>query len=172
MGKLLLKYTLYFFILFFLTNCEDDSSEKKYLFINEFLASNNSVYADEIGEYDDWVELYNSSSDPIDISGMYLADDLEDNLNIIPSSNQFSTTVPANGYLIIWFDKDQDQGPLHIGEKLSADGEGVYLYNAERVLIDSVTFGVQETDISMGRYPDGSDRWVKFTTPTPAKSNN
>ena len=98
--------------------------------------------------------------------------DLEDNLNIIPSSNQFSTIVPANGYLIIWFDKDQDQGPLHIGEKLSADGEGVYLYNAERVLIDSVTFGVQETDISMGRYPDGSDRWVKFTTPTPAKSNN
>ena len=172
MGKLLLKYTLYFFILFFLTNCEDDSSEKKYLFINEFLASNNSVYADEIGEYDDWVELYNSSSDPIDISGMYLADDLEDNLNIIPSSNQFSTIVPANGYLIIWFDKDLDQGPLHIGEKLSADGEGVYLYNADRVLIDSVTFGVQETDISMGRYPDGSDRWVKFTTPTPAKSNN
>tara|TARA_B100000900_G_scaffold29871_1_gene22733 strand:- start:1586 stop:2104 length:519 start_codon:yes stop_codon:yes gene_type:complete len=172
MGKLLLKNTLYFFTLFFLTNCEDDSSEKKYLFINEFLASNNSVYADEIGEYDDWVELYNSSSDPIDISGMYLADDFEDNLNIIPSSNQFSTIVPANGYLIIWFDKDQDQGPLHIGEKLSADGEGVYLYNFEKVLIDSVTFGVQETDISMGRYPDGSNRWVKFTTPTPAKSNN
>ena len=172
MGKLLIKNTLYFFTLFFLTNCEDDSSEKKYLFINEFLASNNSVYADEIGEYDDWVELYNSSSDPIDISGMYLSDDLEDNLNIIPSSNQFSTIVPANGYLIIWFDKDQDQGPLHIGEKLSADGEGVYLYNVEKVLIDSITFGIQETDISMGRYPDGSDRWVKFTTPTPAKSNN
>ena len=172
MGKLLIKNTLYFFTLFFLTNCEDDSSEKKYLFINEFLASNNSVYADEIGEYDDWVELYNSSSDPIDISGMYLADDFEDNLNIISSSNQFSTIVPANGYLIIWFDKDQDQGPLHIGEKLSADGEGVYLYNVEKVLIDSVTFGVQETDISMGRYPDGSNRWVKFTTPTPAKSNN
>ena len=172
MRNLLYTYTLYLFTLFFLTNCEDDSSEKKYLFINEFLASNNSVYADEIGEYDDWVELYNSSSDPIDISGMYLADDLEDNLNIIPSSNEFSTIVPANGYLIIWFDKDQDQGPLHIGEKLSADGEGVYLYNAERMLIDSVTFGVQETDISMGRYPDGSDRWVKFTTPTPAKSNN
>ena len=109
------------------------------MYINEFLASNNSVYTDEIGEYDDWVELYNlTSSDPIDISSMYLADDLEDNLNIIPSSNQFSTIVPANGYLIIWFDKDQDQGPLHIGEKLSADGE--VLYNAERVLIDSVTF--------------------------------
>ena len=43
---------------------------KNHLFINEFLASNNSVYAnDEIGKdiYDDWVELYNSSSDPIDI---------------------------------------------------------------------------------------------------------
>ena len=159
-------------ILFFIIGCEDRNDNEIGLYINEFLASNNSVYADEIGEYDDWVELYNSTSDPIDISGMYFADDLEDNLNIIPSSNQFSTVVPANGYLIDWFDKDQDQGPLHIGEKLSSDGEGVYLYNTERVLIDSVTFGVQETDISMGRYPDGSDRWVKFTTPTPAKTNN
>ena len=170
--RITIAKSFFIFSPLFLFSCEDNSNNEIGLYINEFLASNNSVYADEIGEYDDWVELYNSSSDPIDISGMYLADDLEDNLNIIPSSNEFSTIVPANGYLIIWFDKDQDQGPLHVGEKLSADGEGVFLYNAERVLIDSVTFGVQETDISMGRYPDGSDRWVKFTTPTPAKSNN
>ena len=56
----------------FLFSCEDNSNNEIGLHINEFLASNNSVYADEIGEYDDWVKLYNSSSDPIDISGMYL----------------------------------------------------------------------------------------------------
>ena len=77
-------------ILFFIISCEDRNDNEIGLYINEFLASNNSIYADEIGEYDDWVELYNSTSDPIDISGMYFADDLEDNLNIIPSSDQFS----------------------------------------------------------------------------------
>ena len=48
--------------------------------INEFLASNDACYPDEVGEYDDWVELYNSSSGPIDVGGMYIADNLEDEL--------------------------------------------------------------------------------------------
>ena len=42
-------------------SCEDRNDNEIGLYINEFLASNNSVYADEIGEYDDWVELYNST---------------------------------------------------------------------------------------------------------------
>ena len=102
--RITIAKSFFIFSTLFLFSCEDNSNNEIGLYINEFLASNNSVYADEIGEYDDWVELYNSSPDPIDISGMYIADDLEDNLNIIPSSNQFSTIVPANGYLIIWFD--------------------------------------------------------------------
>ena len=37
--------------------------------------------------------------------------------------------------------------------------------------IDTLTFGPQTTDVSMGRLPDGVDNWVFFTTATPGESN-
>ena len=46
------------------------------LFINEFLASNSTVIANDVGEFDDWVEIYNVNPFPTDIGGMYLTDDL------------------------------------------------------------------------------------------------
>ena len=74
----------------FVISCEDkepesgdlsiNESEPVTLFINEFLASNDTCCSDEEGEFDDWVELYNSSSNPIDVGGMYVADNLDDDL--------------------------------------------------------------------------------------------
>lgn len=46
--------------------------------INELMASNDSTIFDEQGEYDDWLELYNTTSSNIDISGMHLTDDLSE----------------------------------------------------------------------------------------------
>ena len=43
--------------------------------ISEFQASNNSTIADEDGDFSDWIELYNSSLDPVDITGWHLTDD-------------------------------------------------------------------------------------------------
>lgn len=48
------------------------------LFINEFMADNDNIVTDENGEYDDWVEIYNAGSSTVDLSGMYLTDDLND----------------------------------------------------------------------------------------------
>src|SRR5678815_4917947 len=43
--------------------------------INEWLASNTSTLPDPVdGQYDDWFELYNSSSSTVDLSGYYLTD--------------------------------------------------------------------------------------------------
>ena len=44
------------------------------LVINELMASNEIAYADSSGEYDDWIELYNNTSSPIDLFGYYLKD--------------------------------------------------------------------------------------------------
>ena len=38
------------------------------------MASNDSTITDEHGEYDDWIELYNNTNNPIDLSGYYLSD--------------------------------------------------------------------------------------------------
>ncbi len=48
------------------------------LYVNEFLASNDSCYADEHGDYDDWIEIYNAGSAAVDIGGMFITDDLTD----------------------------------------------------------------------------------------------
>ena len=82
-------------ILILVTSCseEDLSIEGRGLIINEFLASNDSCCKDSNGDYDDWVELYNDSNQPIDIAGMYFTDTPNDDKPyLIPSSDPNSTT--------------------------------------------------------------------------------
>ncbi|PLW92544.1 MAG: hypothetical protein C0592_10260 [Marinilabiliales bacterium] len=120
--------------------------------INEFMASNSTTVSDQNGEYDDWVELYNNSSSAVSLNGYYLSDDMGD-----PYKYQFpDTSIAANGYLIIWTDNDTLQSGLHTGFKLSAAGEVVVLSDASKNTVDMVSFSVQTTDISHGRYPNGT----------------
>jgi spore coat protein CotH len=141
------------------------------LFINEFLASNDSVNQDETGAYEDWVELYNGGTESLDVGGMYLTDDLSR-----PTKWRLpdGTVIPAGGFLLIWTDDDEEDGPLHAGFKLSKDGEEIGLFDrdsAANTLIDSVVFGPQATDVSTGRSPDGGETWTTFDLPTPGGRN-
>ena len=137
------------------------------LFVNEFLASNDSVNQDEAGEYDDWVELYNAGPEPVALGGLSLTDDFSSPRKwIFPD-----TTIAAGGWLLVWCDDDPHQGPLHATFKLSASGEEIGIFTAGLAVVDSVTFDPQSTDISQGRFPDGASEWQLFTEPTPGESN-
>ncbi|MHC4624897.1 MAG: chitobiase/beta-hexosaminidase C-terminal domain-containing protein, partial [Planctomycetota bacterium] len=145
------------------------------LVINEFMASNTDCIADQQGEYDDWIEIYNGSAFPVDLTGMYVTDDLSDPTQWrIPAGHPNDTAVPPFGYLLIWADKDPCDGPLHVDFKLSAsEGEQIGLFDTDgSTLIDSVVFGPQTTDISYGRYPDGDDNLRFFGAEEPAQSFN
>ena len=144
------------------------------LFINEFLASNDSCCADNYGDYDDWIEIYNPGSEPVNIGGMYISDDKTDlTAWQIPNTAPDSTTIPAGGFLVLWADKQPDQGVLHVNIKLSSKGEDIVLTAPNgTTVIDSLTFGKQTTDVSMGRLPDGSDHWEFFDNPTPGAPNH
>ena len=79
------KYVLIISSLF-LFSCEEEDIQQNTsmgLIINEFLASNDSCCTDESNDYDDWVEIYNDTSDPIDIGGMYFTDTPDDDLSLI-----------------------------------------------------------------------------------------
>ncbi len=143
--------------------------------INEFMASNNSDsgISDPQGDFDDWLELYNLGDQPINLAGMHLSDKLDDpNKWQIPTGYPTDTTIPANGFLVIWADEEPLDGPLHADFKLSADGEDILLSDANGNLIDGISFGQQTTNISYGRYPDGTETWRFFSTPTPGAENN
>ncbi len=50
------------------------SFSKAQVLINEYSAANFDSYLDNYNEYEDWVELYNSSSNSVDLNGWYLSD--------------------------------------------------------------------------------------------------
>jgi len=129
------------------------------LYLNEFLARNDSIIADESGDYDDWVELYNSTDTVISLAGYYLTDDLDD-----PTKFRFpdDITIAGKQYLLIWCDRDTADGFLHADFKLSAAGEELGLYNPDGLVIDFIIFPEQATDVSYGRNPDGGDSWFYF----------
>ncbi len=145
------------------------------LYINEFMASNSNIITDENGDYDDWIEIYNSTHNPINIGGLYITD----NPNIpykyqIPNYDLQKTTISARGYLLCWADNDIAQGITHLNFKLDMDGEHIAIVQRKEdkaAFLDSLTYSTQETDISHGRYPDGSDTWYYFENPTPVDSN-
>jgi hypothetical protein len=65
-------------------------------------------------------------------------------------------SIEPDGYLIVWADNDTSQGALHANFKLSLLGDEIILSNANGTIIDSVSFGLQMTDISTGRSPNGT----------------
>jgi len=142
------------------------------LYINEFMASNDSAFADEYGDYGDWIEIYNTGDSPVNIGGMYITDDLTDPTAWQIPDAQDTTTIPAGGFLILWADKEMDKGALHVNIKLSSGGEQIGLYESDGVTsVDTLTFGAQTTDISEGRAPDGSSSWLSFSQITPGAPN-
>jgi len=138
--------------------------------LNEFMALNNSTISDEFGEYDDWLEIINPTSEAVSVSGLYLSDNFS-----VPNKWALPDTVIApNGFLLVWCDSDMEQGPLHAGFKLAAAGEEIGLFssaNSGYQSLDSFSFGAQQSDVSLGRLPDGNGPWQEFIHPTPGSGN-
>ena len=141
------------------------------LYINEFMASNDTTIADENGEYDDWVEIFNNGAGPIWLGDKYLTDNFGN-----PDKWQFPDyTIQPGGFLLIWADDDPEQGGFHTNFKLSKDGEEIAICDSEATgfsVIDSYEYGPQTTDISEGRDPDAGMDWIFYAYPTPGISNS
>jgi hypothetical protein len=144
------------------------------LVINELLARNDFGITDPQGQRDDWIEIYNSGEEPINIGGMYLTDDLSEPTKWrIPNDNPSDTTITPDGFLLVWADNDPTDAGLHTNFQLDSDaGDQVGLFDTDGVtLLDSITFGRQTPDVSYGRDPDATSNWVTLN-PTPGTSNN
>jgi hypothetical protein len=142
------------------------------LVINEIMTSNNSILEDpdESGEYPDWIEIYNAGTETIDMSGMYLTDNLDG-----PTQWQIpgGITIDSNTYLVFYADDDDEQGDFHTNFRLTSIGEQVGLFHSDGVaLVDSVDFEQVEqyTDVSYGL--DANDDLRFFGVPTPGAQNN
>lgn len=128
--------------------------------INELVASNDSLIADESGEYDDWIELYNNADEMVDLSGYFLTDD---STKLAKWTFPEGTMIEPNGYLIVWADgNDSNENGLglHASFKLSKNGETLYLLDNNAHIIEEIVFGEQETDKGYARVPNGTGDFV------------
>ncbi len=142
--------------------------------INEFLAENLTHYPDRSGQFEDWIELYNTNNYPVNVGGLYMTDTLNDRLKFrIPNTYPDSTTIPARGYLVFWADNDPEEGVRHLDFRLASEGEAIGLVQFQNtaVVLDSYVFAQQQPDVSLGRFPDGTDNWQSMVHPTPGQAN-
>jgi len=139
--------------------------------ITEFMTANDDVIVDPQGEYDDWIELHNSGSTPVDIGGMLLCD--SGSRWHIPDDRSEETVIGPFGHLLVWADEDLEDTPgLHADFKLDKTGDEIMLYHRDGVtLIDGVRFDGQTTDTARARYPDALGPWYDASEPTPGAQN-
>jgi len=139
--------------------------------LNEVLALNVATNFDEVGDFDDWLELHNAEPLPLDAGGMYLSDDPgRPKRWEIPAG----TAIASGGKLLVWCDGEVGEGPLHAGFRLDVDGEQVALFaddDAGNVLLGYLSFPELAADVAYGRYPDGDGAPVYLGVPTPGAPN-
>ena len=155
-----------------LTDAEKTTQGLTPVRINEVSAA-NGIHVNEYFKRNDWVELYNTTNQPIDIAGMYLSDNEQKPLKyqISKGDSQASTTIPAHGYLIVWCDKLESKDQLHASFKLDADGGSVLLTAADESWSDRLVYTAHQADQTVGRYPDGGSDIFVMNVPTIAQSN-
>ncbi|PIE20058.1 MAG: hypothetical protein CSA66_01650 [Proteobacteria bacterium] len=154
------------------------------LSLNEVMAS-SATFVDASGLPTDWLEIYNAGDAPVDLAGMRLCDDhyLAEGLascHVVPAGAAAQTEVPAGGFVVFHFNGDAATSALEVPLKLGGGGDAVYLFDAGGRQIDALAWGLEDgldqADVSYGRWPDGEQEWVRFDggpagSPTPGAPN-
>ena len=133
------------------------------LVISEIMSSNTSTIQDPQGDYDDWIEIHNTTSAPIDLSDFFLSDNASR-----PLKWQFpeGTRIGAGERLLVWADEDgKAKGGLHANFKLSGKGENIILAQRKSgvtSVIDFLAFEDLKKDESISKTG-------RSTAPTPGQ---
>jgi hypothetical protein len=139
--------------------------------LNEILASNTSVNADEDGDFEDWIEIFNYGQDAVNLENIGLSDNYDDPFKwVFPA-----ITIQPGAYLLVWAsgkDRATPGSAMHTNFSIGASGEEIILTHPQSGLIDEHKPIEIPTDVSYGRKPDGTGQWAYFIEPTPGSSNS
>ena len=140
--------------------------------INEFSASNFDSHQDNYGEYEDWIELYNTSNSDVDLNGWYLTDKPN---NLTKWQFPSSFIVSANSVAIIYCSglDEINGGVAHSNFKITQTkfNEVFVLSDASGSVVDSISVVPAQKSHSRGRDVNGGSTWSLFTTATPNANN-
>jgi len=137
--------------------------------LNEVLARNVSAVTNA-GRVADYVELFNSGGSAFSLAGMSLSvNSAEAGQWVFPPD----ATIPAQGFLVVWCDGGMpvstNSGNYNTGQSLDGESGGAYLFNAAGQLVNSVEYGFQVADRSIGLV---GGTWRLLASPTPGAANS
>ena len=154
------------FALYFIAN---PSSPYKGLVISEVMTSNGGTFADEDGDFRDWVELQNRGSSDISLLGVSLERDGDVGWRLPP------VTLAPSETLLVWAsgkDRAENTSSLHTSFRLSRDGVFLSLRSEDGTIIHSIDVPALARDTSFGAHPVFSDVKCYFPEPTPNRTNS
>ncbi|HET6244273.1 MAG: CotH kinase family protein [Bacteroidetes bacterium] len=157
--------TIAFLFLFIITNVVYSQ-----VVINEISNSNGSLLLDEKQETHDWIEIFNSGSQSVNLLNYSLSDNPKK-----PKKWLFPNIVLEPYSFRIVYASGEDtlvNNYLHSNFKLSKTGEEIILSDANENIIDYYSLGELQNNHGVGRKPDGGEKWCLFDIPSPGKTNN
>ncbi len=141
------------------------------VYVNEFMTSNKTSILDEDGNLSDWIEIYNSGSEPINLDQYWLSDKIEN-----PFKWRFpEVVIEAEEYLVVFASGKDQRDPegiyLHTNFRLNDRDDVIMFSTPDGRLLDEIIIRDMVTDASYGRDQDNKDRWLYYPTPTPGEAN-
>lgn len=141
--------------------------------VNE-VSGSNDCFVNEYGKKADWVELYNTTNQDIDLEGFFLTDDLTKPLKykISKEGTSVNTKISAHGHLIVWCDKQSTtNAALHASFKIAGEGGLIALTSPDGKMTDVLYYEGHDGNSTVGRFPDGSKDVYLMNVPTIEKTN-
>lgn len=148
---------------------QEESYDKPTIVINELCAKSSIFIDPESNEGEDWIELYNTGEDYVDVAGYYFKDN---DTTVRIAQGYELTNIPPKGHLLLWADGRGKSGAQHLGFKLKNEGEEITLYKDVRdsiIIVDKVKFSNLNEDWSYGRVTDGAAKFTTFPVCTESK---
>jgi hypothetical protein len=160
----IIKYTLLFWVFAFSTWVEAQE-----LRINEVMPNNGITVFDNFDDSPDWLEIYNNSNNPIQLSDYYISNDLSDKLKWkLPTKN-----LQPHKWVIIYCSKRDLYTPeYHANFKLKNKTDTVGIFFKDGSTIDVLAYDSMPADVSYGPKPDGTSNFFFFDAATPKATNN
>lgn len=159
-----------FMLILFMVLILSNQGRAQHVIINEVMASNAGTIADEDGDYEDWIELFNYGEEDINLEGFGLSDDYGDLFRWY-----FPEVVIGPGeYLLVWASGKNRRlpgKPLHTIFSISSAGEEVLLTAPDGTIVDELEPVYIPTGITIGRIPGDASSWYYFDEPTPGTAN-
>lgn len=182
----LLFWSLLTLLMFFSLGQQIESTRPPRLLITEIVANNDTILADEEGDYPDWLEIYNPYPSPVNLAGWSLTDDPQR-----PHKWPFPEHILAGHSYLVIFASGKDRrssDSLHTNFRLNKAGGQLSLYGpTTRQFIEplTVTYPAQRRDVAYGLSPEtvtacqswftpcdlAAEQYRYFTKPTPGQTN-